>query len=233
MPVIGTFGGRLLNPADTLNLGEENLPSTVIWECAHAISMLCRYGGQTSRFYSVGMHTLLLLEIVNQLEKAGALLENANDDLKVALLMHDFHEGYIVDLPRPLKKMLPEYCKLEKQIESEVAQILKCDSFSERTLKIRDAFDIHICEFVEITFLEVGVNLLYLDARQGFHMFFNHLMYEDIIPPSFTESVYDVSGQLEDFMISLLGMNHNEVVNALHSSEAMLILKARLGVSDE
>jgi hypothetical protein len=179
------------------------------------------------------MHTLLLLEIVNKLEAAGVMNKHEDDDLKVALLMHDFHEGYIVDLPRPLKKMLPEYCKLEKKIEAEVAQILKCDSFSERTLKIRDAIDINICEFVEIPVLEVGVSLLYLDPRQGFKMFFNHLMYDDIIPPSFTESACNASVELENFMIQLLRKDHEEIVHELHNSEAMRILKARLGVSDD
>lgn len=72
-----------------------------ILDIAHALSMLCRYAGHTSRFYSVAEHSVLVSR------------EFARRDLALAGLLHDATEAYCADVPRPLKKLLPVYRHFE------------------------------------------------------------------------------------------------------------------------
>jgi hypothetical protein len=72
-------------------------------DIAHALSLLCRYGGHVDRFYSVAEHCVLMSEWVPP--------EHA-----LAALLHDATEAYVVDVPRPLKRYLPEYRTIEEQV---------------------------------------------------------------------------------------------------------------------
>jgi len=74
-----------------------------IFDIAHALSNLCRYGGHASQFYSVAEHSVLVSEIVPP--------EYALD-----ALMHDATEAYCVDVPRPLKLQLANYAEIESGI---------------------------------------------------------------------------------------------------------------------
>ena len=69
-------------------------------DIAHALSLLCRYGGHTDRFYSVAEHCVLMSEWVPPGDALAALL-------------HDATEAYVVDVPRPLKRYLAEYRAVE------------------------------------------------------------------------------------------------------------------------
>lgn len=71
---------------------------------AQALSNLCRFGGHSRRFYSVAQHSV---------HCAGF----APPHLKLAALLHDAAEAYLVDMPKPLKMMLPDYRALETKIE--------------------------------------------------------------------------------------------------------------------
>lgn len=72
-------------------------------DIAHALSLLCRYGGHLDRFYSVAEHCILMSEAV------------APEHALVALL-HDATEAYVVDVPRPLKRYLPDYKQIELSV---------------------------------------------------------------------------------------------------------------------
>jgi len=78
-----------------------------------ALSKLCRFAGQSREFYSVAQHSVLV----------SCLLE-AEHDRRTLLpqwgLLHDAAEAYCVDIPRPLKRLLPEY----KAIELRVARVI-------------------------------------------------------------------------------------------------------------
>lgn len=74
-------------------------------DVAAALGKLCRYGGHTLRFYSVAEHSVLL---ARWLEAQG------EDPLTVfSGLMHDATEGYLVDVPRPIKHVLKDYKRIE------------------------------------------------------------------------------------------------------------------------
>lgn len=79
-----------------------------ITDIAHALSMLCRYGGHCRKFYSVAEHCVHVANLCSSENKKWGLL-------------HDATEAYLVDLPRPIKWHLPEYKVIEAEIEKVIA----------------------------------------------------------------------------------------------------------------
>lgn len=74
-----------------------------------AISRHVRYMGHTLRPYGVGEHTLMCFMMAEEL--------GYTDREKLLVLMHDFTEAYCGDVNSDLKKRLPEYIKIEREIE--------------------------------------------------------------------------------------------------------------------
>jgi hypothetical protein len=72
-------------------------------DIAAALSMICRYGGHTHRFYSVAEHCWLLSHAVAPEHALWALL-------------HDATEAYVGDMVRPLKRSMPEYAAAEDHL---------------------------------------------------------------------------------------------------------------------
>lgn len=80
-------------------------------DIAHALSLICRYGGHVKRFYSVAEHCLLMSHAVAPEHALWALL-------------HDATESYLIDLPRPIKRMMPTYRDAEDRL-----MLVICDRF--------------------------------------------------------------------------------------------------------
>lgn len=78
-------------------------------DIAHALSLLCRYGGHVDRFYSVAEHCVLMSQAVAP--------EHA-----LAALLHDATEAYVVDVPRPLKRQLAGYVAIEDGVWNAICQ---------------------------------------------------------------------------------------------------------------
>jgi hypothetical protein len=76
---------------------------------AAALSKICRFTGHVSRFYSVAEHCV----------RASYLVP---DEDRLEALMHDAAEAFVVDLPTPLKRMLPDYMAIDHEVEQVVAE---------------------------------------------------------------------------------------------------------------
>lgn len=99
---IQTFSGRAFFPMDP------RAEDIDILDISHALAHLCRFGGHARRFYSVGEHCVLLSRQVSA--------ENA-----LWALLHDASEAYLLDLPRPIKRTLPDYRAAEARIMAIIA----------------------------------------------------------------------------------------------------------------
>lgn len=99
---IRTFHGHYINPckpnADLISIGD----------IAHALSMQSRFGGHLPMFYSVAQHCVLACEYVS-------------DEHKLAALLHDASEAYLIDVPRPVKERLNNYKEIENTLMSIIA----------------------------------------------------------------------------------------------------------------
>lgn len=74
-----------------------------IEDIAHALGMLCRYGGHVRQFYSVAEHSIAVSYVVPP--------EDA-----LCWLLHDAAEAYILDLVQPVKASIPEYQACEERL---------------------------------------------------------------------------------------------------------------------
>lgn len=90
-------------------------------DIAHALSLICRFTGHVSEFYSVAQHSLLVSARAAALSARGEALAAARWGL-----LHDTSEAYLVDVARPVKR-LPEmaaYRAAEKNVQAVI-----CDRF--------------------------------------------------------------------------------------------------------
>jgi hypothetical protein len=79
-----------------------------IEDIAHGLGNICRYSGQCRRFYSVAEHSVLVSETAEGFEFEA--------------LLHDAAEAFLGDITRPLKQMLPEYKKIEADVERAILE---------------------------------------------------------------------------------------------------------------
>lgn len=77
-------------------------------DIAHALSHQCRFSGHTRQFYSVAQHSV----------HVSMLMMKDGHDQKFQLhgLLHDATEAYLVDVPTPIKSVLPIYKGAEKKL---------------------------------------------------------------------------------------------------------------------
>ena len=101
-PSIRLFSGAWLD------LSSPETSDFTIEDIAQGLALQCRYAGQCRDFYSVAEHSLLVSDIVSE-DPLGALL-------------HDAAEAFLGDVTRPLKQMLPDYRKIESQMQRAILE---------------------------------------------------------------------------------------------------------------
>ncbi len=117
MSTMGTFSGRRFDP---LMMTPEDV---ALEDIAHALSLLCRGGGQLKYFYSVGQHC------INCMKEAKA--RGWSKRMQLACLIHDASEAYISDIIRPVKVRLSNYMEIEERIMDKIWRRFGLDDLTE------------------------------------------------------------------------------------------------------
>lgn len=100
--VITTHTGQQVNPISP------DPHSIRLADIAHALSLICRWGGHCKEFYSVAQHSVIVSYICPpSIAKWG--------------LLHDAAEAYIGDMTRPLKLQMPAFRDAETTVMRAVA----------------------------------------------------------------------------------------------------------------
>ncbi len=92
-----------------INVFEPTTDMIDIVDIAHALSHQCRFGGHLPKFYSVAQHSVLCSKI-------------ADPEHKLAALLHDASEAYILDIPTPIKGRLSNYKDIEAVLMERVSE---------------------------------------------------------------------------------------------------------------
>jgi hypothetical protein len=106
-----------------LNLSAPDPQDITLEAIAHGLSQVCRFAGQTWRFYSVAEHACL---VAAKLEADGA-----PPHVVCAGLHHDDSEAFIGDVTRPLKALLPGYADLEVAVSRAIEEALWLDPLTD------------------------------------------------------------------------------------------------------
>lgn len=124
--MIRTNSGKII---DLLN---PNPDTIVIEDIAHGLSHMPRWSGQTEQFYSVAQHSVRVASYF--------------DDKKIALqaLLHDATEAYMMDIPKPLKNLIPEYKTIEENLLCNILKKFGCDCKLSPEIKYWDNFELDI-----------------------------------------------------------------------------------------
>lgn len=94
------------------NLEDADKHPYCLLDIAHALSLICRFGGSCEFHYSVGQHSVLMADKMFELTKSHSYALDA--------LFHDAAEAYIGDMKKPIKDCFPVFEKIEGIIDSAI-----------------------------------------------------------------------------------------------------------------
>jgi hypothetical protein len=86
-----------------------------VYDIAHALAHICRYGGHVPSFYSVAQHSSLM---------ADHFYDLGEPVLALWALVHDAAEAYIGDMIKPLKRDMPAFVAAETRLENVIWRAL-------------------------------------------------------------------------------------------------------------
>lgn len=146
-----TASGRIV---DLKNPSEDNI---CIDDIANALSKICRFGGNTNKFYSVAQHSVLVSKLVDP-------------EFAKEALLHDASEAYLGDVIKPLKVILGHaYDSLEKNFEKVIAHKFNLRQTPQIKAAIKRA-DMHAVELEHEAFQKGNFKPLLLAlAANGLH----------------------------------------------------------------
>lgn len=99
--------------------------AVAIEDIAHGLAFQCRFNGQTTHFYSVAQHSLIVASLVPR-------------RLALAGLLHDAAEAYLGDLVKPLKTIFPEFSRVEEAVMAVIGERFSVTGFADRAIKRAD-----------------------------------------------------------------------------------------------
>lgn len=100
---ISTYLGNRFHPEGP------RIDHVALEDIAHGLAYQCRFNGQTRAFYSVAQHSLLVASVLPP-------------ELHRAALLHDAAEAYLGDMVKPLKRLLPDFGRIEAGVTQLIAQ---------------------------------------------------------------------------------------------------------------
>lgn len=102
LPTMTTFTGKLFNFIDP------DPESIDIKDIAHGLSLECRFQNQSKVHYSVAQHSVLVSRYLTGIP------------IRRSALLHDAAEAYLGDVCKPLKRLLPDYQKIEDRVQKAI-----------------------------------------------------------------------------------------------------------------
>lgn len=119
MPFIKTFSGK------HFYYHKINPDNIIINDIAVSLSNICRFAGHLSQFYSVAQHAVLCSQLVPA-------------EFAFEALMHDASEAYCQDIPAPLKRLLPDYQRMEEKVDVAIREKYNLPQFMSTPVKYAD-----------------------------------------------------------------------------------------------
>jgi hypothetical protein len=101
-PTITLASGRLFDFLDPHG------SDFTIEDVAHGLAHVCRYAGQCRAFFSVAEHSIMVSDLVTEFAYEA--------------LLHDAAEAFIGDITRPLKQLLPEFKRIEANVQDAIIE---------------------------------------------------------------------------------------------------------------
>ena len=108
-----------------VNVFEPKPNMFIIEDMAHSLATMPRFAGQLTRRYSVAQHCIECCKL-------------ASKENKLAALMHDTPEAYLLDIPTPIKSKLPFYKEVENTMMAVIAKKFKFEFPFDPEIKVID-----------------------------------------------------------------------------------------------
>ncbi|PZR17550.1 MAG: phosphohydrolase [Archangium gephyra] len=124
VPWIQTHSGRAVDPINT------HPGSLAIEDIAHALSLVNRYTGHTSKPYSVGRHSMTVARLVK--------MRGGSQNAQLLALLHDATEAYLSDIASPVKQhaIFDGYRAAEAKLADVIWQRFGTGAVGERALQL-------------------------------------------------------------------------------------------------
>lgn len=127
-----------------------------------SLPRLNRFVGHSARAYSVGEHSIYCEMMANKL--------GFSTRERLLTLIHDFTEAYVGDCPAPLKRLLPEFDAIEKEVELAICKHLEIEPPTEEEhLKVKS---------IDLTMLVLEMKYL---TNHDYNEFVNELTHKEFI----------------------------------------------------
>ena len=132
---IQTYSGLLVDP---LNMSREDIN---ILDISHSLALSNRWTGHSRRPISIAEHCI-----------TGAINLPIANGVALSFLLHDSPEAYLSDIPKPLKRLLPQISEAETKLHDLIDIMYFVDTRSEDVHKM----DYQLLEFEWDNFVNIS-----------------------------------------------------------------------------